>query len=200
MLIVVLTHSIFINIISICLLIITSLKLIFNSFRVRILCERTIFGLFMYMEGEEEMHIQEIYLFAHKLFAMAEKAAIEQLSKYNLSISQCCLLLYIQQRHPEGTNITGLHRELSISKASLSEKLKKLRHTGYVEATQCESDERQKKIMISETAQEIMPEISDAMEEINNAVADKLTDKDMRLLKTIVRELQNIVMEVEQND
>lgn len=152
------------------------------------------------MEGEEEMHIQEIYLFAHKLFAMAEKAAVEQLSEYNLSISQCCLLLYIQQSHPEGTNITELHRELSISKASLSEKLKKLRNAGYVEVTQCESDERQKKIMISENAKKIMPEVSDAMAGINNEVENKLTDKDMQLLKKIVKELQNIIMEVEQND
>lgn len=65
------------------------------------------FGSFKYVEGEEEMHIQEIYLFAHKLFAMAG---------------------------------------------------------------------------------------------INNEVVDKLTDKDMRLLKKIVKELQNIIMEVKQND
>lgn len=87
------------------------------------------------------MQIEEIYLCSHRLLNVAEMIAAEQLKKYQLSLRQCWLLLYINHRHPDGTSVTELHKELCISKASLSESMKKLQCMDYIKAVCCKSDE-----------------------------------------------------------
>lgn len=143
------------------------------------------------------MQIEEVYFYSHKLFAIAENIANEQLEGYQLSINQCCMLLYIERKHPAGTSVTELHNELDISKASLSERLKKLRNAGYLEIAGCKSDERQKKIMISDSAKGRMRDISNVLSHINCQLEKRLAGEDKAILEGLEKELKNTTMEVE---
>lgn len=144
------------------------------------------------------MQIEEIYLCSHRLLNVAEMIVADQLKKYHLSLRQCWLLLYINHRHPDGTSVTELHKELCISKASLSESMKKLRCMDYIKAVCYKSDERKKKMLLSDSAKRVLPELSGIIQHMNIAVKVRMTDEDLQRLTGIEKELHDTIKEVEQ--
>ncbi len=144
------------------------------------------------------MQIEEIYLCSHRLLNVAEMIAADPLKKYHLSLRQCWLLLYINHRHPDGTSVTELHKELCISKATLSERMKRLRCMDYIKVVCCKSDERKKKMLLSHSAKKVLPELSGIIQHMNIAVKERMIDEDLQMLKGIEKELHDTIKEVEQ--
>lgn len=144
------------------------------------------------------MRIEEMYLCLHRVLSIADVLALEILSPYQLTLSQCCLFLYIGKQHDNGTSVTELHKELHISKASLSESLKKMKSNGYLLITTSNVDERQKKIMITEKGKKALHPLTLTMNEINKMVFEKLTKGDLESMEKLGRNLQYAGKEAEQ--
>lgn len=68
----------------------------------------------------------------------------------DLTASQGFLLVYIWNYHRQGTFVTDLHRELGLSKATISVLTKKLRAKGYLSVAETAEDDRQKKLVMTE--------------------------------------------------
>lgn len=80
----------------------------------------------------------------------------------DLTAAQGHMLLYILARDRETLCPTELHRSLGLSRASVSELLKKLRDKGFITLTTEPGDERQKRIEPTEKGRE-MKRILDRM-------------------------------------
>lgn len=134
------------------------------------------------------MPIEESYFQLHKFFVEADELAKKYLADYDLSMNQSCILLYIRKKHPQGTNMTELHHELDIAKATLSDQIKKLRNEGYLEIVHCKSDERKKDIKISS-------KMNEQIEELSKKIA--LMEEQ---LKGNLEQFIKVILEVEKND
>jgi DNA-binding MarR family transcriptional regulator len=69
------------------------------------------------------------------------------LKQQNISGTQVYFLVYILRRHPMGTYITDMYREIGISKATLSGLVKKMRGKGYLCFQENPGDTRRKKVV-----------------------------------------------------
>ena len=83
----------------------------------------------------------DLYADAKRLCICTEILLDRLVEASGLTTSQTCLLLYIWQEHPSGACPTELHKELGLSKASVSGVVKRLRQKGFLTAEIQERDE-----------------------------------------------------------
>lgn len=77
------------------------------------------------------------------------------LAEIGLTASQGHILFYILNHAGSTINATEIHRELDISRATVSGLLKKLRLKGYIECSDCGADERLKLISVTGAGREL---------------------------------------------
>ena len=91
---------------------------------------------------------------------------------------------------------TDLHKHLCISKPSVSALIKKLRKSGYISCTGCESDERYKNLTATNKGRQTAGLISRHMRNIEQAAFRSFTDSElnefMRLQKKLLNNIDNI--------
>ena len=93
-------------------------------------------------------------------------------------------------------DITAAHKHLCISKPSVSALIKKLRKSGYISCTGCESDERYKNLTATNKGRQTAGLISRHMRNIEQAAFSSFTDSElnefMRLQKKLLNNIDNI--------
>ena len=57
---------------------------------------------------------------------------------------------------------------------------------------------RKKKMLLSDSAKKVLPELSGIIQHMSIAVKERVTDEDLQMLKGIEKELHDTIKEVEQ--
>ena len=73
-----------------------------------------------------------------------------RLKERNMRGTQVYFLVYLLRRHPQGTYLTELSREIGLSKSTLSPLIKRLRESGYLCVQENPSDVRRKRVCPTE--------------------------------------------------
>ena len=73
-----------------------------------------------------------------------------RLKERNMRGTQVYFLVYLLRRHPQGTYLTELSREIGLSKSTLSPLIKRLRESGYLCFRENPSDVRRKRVCPTE--------------------------------------------------
>lgn len=111
----------------------------------------------------------------------------------DLTPSQGFLLVYIWNYHQQGTFVTDIHRELGVSKATVSGLIKKLRQKGYLSVEEVPDDDRHKKIVITKKLQTEAGYLTEQMSYINRRIYRDMGPEDMEvLLKLLCQVLKNL--------
>ena len=103
----------------------------------------------------------------------------------DITAAQGRVLMYIANSPDKDIFAADLHKHLCISKPSVSALIKKLRKSGYISCTGCESDERYKNL----TATNNMRNIEQAA---FRSFTDSELDEFMRLQKKLLNNIDNI--------
>ena len=74
----------------------------------------------------------------------------ERLASTDLTAAQGNVLFFILEH--SGVHSTRIHKQLGISRGTVSGLIKKLREKGYVSFSSCDTDDRQKPILVTEKA------------------------------------------------
>jgi len=90
-----------------------------------------------------------------KINVSIESELNKMMMTLDLTASQGHVLIYILEHSETGVSSTQLHRQLGVSRATVSGLLKKLRAKGYLEFQACETDDRLKMIFVTEKGQEL---------------------------------------------
>lgn len=81
---------------------------------------------------------------------------------------------------------SDIHKRLSISRATVSGLMKKLRAKGYIRFEGCDNDERHKKIVVTDKAIQHRADIDGAMKKIEETVFSGFTDEEIKILHTLI--------------
>lgn len=81
---------------------------------------------------------------------------------------------------------SDIHKRLNISRATVSGLMKKLRTKGYIRFEGCDSDERHKKIVVTDKAVKHRTDIESTMTEIEETVFSGFTDEEIEVLHTLI--------------
>ena len=113
-----------------------------------------------------------------------------------ITAAQGRVLMYIANSPEKDIFAADLHKRLCISKPSVSALIKKLRKSGYISCTGCESDERYKNLTATNKGKETAGLISRHMRNIEQAAFRSFTDSEldefMRLQKKLLNNIDNI--------
>lgn len=104
----------------------------------------------------------------------------------NLTPSQGFLLVYIWHYHQQGTSVTDIHRELGVSKATVSGLIKKLRQKGYLSMEEVPDDDRQKKIIITRKLRTEAAYLIRQISHINRRIYADMSLEDTQVLEKLL--------------
>ena len=114
----------------------------------------------------------------------------------DITAAQGRVLMYIANSPDKDIFAADLHKHLCISKPSVSALIKKLRKSGYISCTGCESDERYKNLTATDKGKKVAELISQHMKNIELAAfrnfADNELNEFMRLQKKLLNNIDNI--------
>lgn len=131
------------------------------------------------------MYQEDLYIKARRLCFCTESALDKRLYEDGLTTSQCYLLYYIWTHHREGTFTTNLHKELGVSKATISGILKRLRKKGYLDVETCAADERQKKLIPTSKLEMVSNRLEAAIRMTENVIYEKLSEQEKNMLRML---------------
>ncbi|MDO4944289.1 MAG: MarR family transcriptional regulator [Ruminococcus sp.] len=130
---------------------------------------------------ENQMDIIKATKFIHYKI---EGAITSMLHEKNLTGSQSYVLMCIMESGYMYSS--DIHKRLNISRPTVSGLMKKLRAKGYIRFEGCDSDERQKKIVVTEKAVKHKSDINSTMKKIEKTVFSGFTDQEIELLHTLI--------------
>lgn len=127
-------------------------------------------------------------------FPIDSRTVPERIS--TLSLSQMYLLdeLYaMAQNGYETLSLSALTQDLGFSKATISATLKVLRKLGYINMQIDNDDNRRKKIILTERAQEVKPDVQQYVADFNRGICKGISGRELRSFeKTLSMVLQNM--------
>lgn len=104
----------------------------------------------------------------------------------DLTTSQGFLLVYIWNYHRQGTFVTDLHRELGLSKATISVLTKKLRAKGYLSVAETAEDDRQKKLVMTEKLRGMGLALTERMGQANRRIYGDMSREEREILQGLL--------------
>ena len=114
----------------------------------------------------------------------------------DITAAQGRVLMYIANCPDREIFAADLHKHLCISKPSVSAVIKKLRKSGYICCTGCESDERYKNLAVTEKGRKVAMLISQHMRNTEQEAFRTFTEDEMsafmRLQKKLLNNISNM--------
>lgn len=142
---------------------------------------------------EDELQGVELLMSIKKISLGIDGVVDWCVAQNDLTPSQGFLLVYIWNYHQQGTFVTDIHRELGVSKATVSGLIKKLRQKGYLSVEEVPDDDRQKKIVITKKLQTEAGCLTEQMRHINRRIYRDIGSEEMEvLLKLLCQVLKNL--------
>ncbi len=143
-----------------------------------------------------ESEIQSIMIDNKTINQRIENSLNAIFADIDITAAQGRVLMYIAKCPDKEIFSADLHKHLCISKPSVSALIKKLRKSGYICCSGCESDERYKNLTATDKGREVAELISRHMkntehEAFRNFSEDELTEF-MRLQKKLLNNIDNI--------
>lgn len=108
---------------------------------------------------------------------------------------QCDIMghIFCRQEQGQSINSTQLHRDMHLSRATVSSLLKKLRAAGYLEFVADSRDERQKQILLTEKAKRHQAQIKQSFEQVQDSLfADFCEEEKEECMRLLNKMLQNL--------
>lgn len=136
----------------------------------------------------------EILISSKRSHQMIENIISHKLAHNDITAAQSHVLMFIL--HQEGDVYSSdIQKKLHISGATVSGLLKKLRANGYITLEGCDTDERRRRIIVTQKAHTHHDEISDCMSGIEDKAfrgfTDEETDTLLMLIKRMADNLKN---------
>lgn len=117
----------------------------------------------------------------------------------DLTAAQCDVLGYLSEHRGRAVHSTDLHRDLGISRAAVCALLKKLKAKGFVTFLADPSDERQKRILLTERAAPIHRRMEKDMDRVVRLVYRDFTEEQAEafggLLQKMYENIQTMIKE-----
>lgn len=114
----------------------------------------------------------------------------------DITAAQGRVLMYIANCPDKEIFAADLHKQLCISKPSVSALIKKLRKSGHICCTGCENDERYKNLAVTEKGRKVALLISQHMKNTEREAFRNFTEEEMtefmRLQKKLLNNISNI--------
>ena len=124
-----------------------------------------------------EAGIKDIWSYANKVIRSSRQMVNEGLSSLGLGSAEGNILLHLYTRKEE-VRQDNIVEDLDISKPAVSRALKSLERKGYVKRSKDASDKRASKILLTEKAMKIQPEIEAVYNEVFSIAAQGITDQE----------------------
>lgn len=130
-----------------------------------------------------------------------EEMIDSSMKEYELTASQCNVLGYILEHEDKKPNATDIHRQIHLSKASISVTIKKLRQKGFLEIRDNPQDDRQKQIVITEKADHAWIGIQNRFSELQTRIYRGISDEELRQMTVLLTKmLGNLREDREENE
>jgi len=126
------------------------------------------------------------------------KAASEQYDRYHvqdlgITCGQCIMLHYLLSQKPRVLYATDIHMTLGISKATISAILKSLKKKGYLIMEEDARDDRRKRLVLTEKALEMQPEIEAALRKRGESMCKGISKEELMITEQVLcRMLENL--------
>lgn len=132
------------------------------------------------MAGEEEL-----LLLLKKMAVQLEIQLEHHLREEDVSGVQVYLMVHILRHHPNGTYITELCNELGVSKTTMSLLIKKLREKHYLSFQENETDDRKKRIILTDKLKQAAAEFLEKANDMEQEICRNLGTEERTQLKKI---------------
>lgn len=140
---------------------------------------------------------ENIYTCAKRLCTSVESLLNRLTGNHGLNASQGYLLLYIGQRHQDGTFMTDLQKELGFSAATISCGVKKLRQEEYLTVETSSEDERLKRLIPTAKSREMAEKLLCGVRRIESAVCGNLTEEEQEILLQLLQKSVDGITDME---
>lgn len=124
-----------------------------------------------------------------KINIMIDRRINRKICYMNLTGVQGYVLIYILSHLENNLCSAMIHKELGVSRATISELIKKLRKKEYLYFEDCPEDGRQKTIHVTEKTKKLAKELHKEIEEINYLVYKNFTKEEFNLLDKIQKKI-----------
>lgn len=132
---------------------------------------------------------ENVYIGAKKLFRLSEERLGRMVGACGLTATQGFLLLYIGQEHPDGTYVSDLHKELGFSMATISGGIKVLKQKGFLTMEVSKTDERLKKVSVTDKFQTVSEKLKQAISQLENDLFDGLDQDEQDAFRELTRKI-----------
>lgn len=136
----------------------------------------------------------EILITSKRSHQRIENIISQKLAHNDITAAQSHVLMFILRQEGDVYS-TDIQKKLHISGATVSGLLKKMRANGYITFEGCDTDERRRRIIVTQKAHTHHDEISDCMNNIENKAfqgfSDEETDTLLMLIKRMADNLKN---------
>lgn len=133
------------------------------------------------------MHLLKI------LHIQIEERANTVVEQYNLTAAQSDILGYILENRNSRPNSTTIHKQLHLSRATVSALVKKLRAKGFLEFEENPSDDRQKQIIVTEKAKQVEKALECKFEKMQESLFWNISKQEIESMENILeRMLENL--------
>ena len=111
----------------------------------------------------------------------------ECLATTDLTAAQGNVLFYVLEH--AGAHSTQIHKQLGISRGTVSGLIKKLREKGYVCFSSCDTDDRQKPILVTEKAKALRDALSGWQQELDGMIFQDFSQEEQAALNLLLQKM-----------
>lgn len=118
-----------------------------------------------------------------------EQYANEALTKYDVTAAQMDVLQCVMEHRDSSMISSDIHRQMHLSKANISNIIKKLRAKGFLEFVPNPADDRQKHIVVTQKARNLDSEMGQCFKELQKKLYGGFTREEEEGLKLLLEKL-----------
>ncbi len=111
------------------------------------------------------------------------------LADKGITAAQSHILMYILDHQGENVYSTEIHKDMNISRATVSGLIKKLRANGYLTYESCDCDERQKNLAPTAKARALREDIENCMAWIENCVFCDFSESELEIMDKLQKKM-----------
>lgn len=129
-----------------------------------------------------------------RIYISIDRMMNELTEQSGLTAAQTSVLTYLLE-HSKSRMMyaTNIHKEFGLSRATVSGLVKKLKTKGYLTIQDCEGDDRQKRIVVTDKAREVQQMLAVYIQTVGNCVYKDLSNGEKIMLEEMQRKMiQNL--------
>ncbi|MSS64158.1 MarR family winged helix-turn-helix transcriptional regulator [Velocimicrobium porci] len=111
------------------------------------------------------------------------------MEQYELTAAQGDILGYILENGNSKMNSTVIHKQLHLSRATVSALIKKLRVKGFLEFEGNPNDDRQKQIIVTEKARQVEQELEYNFRKMQESLFQNISQQEIEVMDDVLKRM-----------